>query len=95
MVKLTKERVREGWGAPDIRNYYNAVILSRIVEWAKENRWIKMEGTISTVNLGKIIWIPSQYRKLGKGTNNITRHALKYGITYTERKKWEYKKTHH
>lgn len=35
-----------------------------------------MESTISKVTLGKIIWIPAQFRELSEDTHSITSNAL-------------------
>lgn len=79
MTQLTRDKARGGWGAPDIRNYYYAITMSRLIEWVKnkEKRWVEMECTISTATLGNIVWIPAQYRNLSKDTHIITRNALK------------------
>lgn len=49
-----------------------------------------MENTISKVELSKVIWIPSHYRKLGFEAHSITRHTLKVWDNLHKREKWEY-----
>lgn len=69
-----------GWGAPNIRKYYEAIALSRILDWVKNNKekqWVKIENTMSEAELGRIVWIPPQCRKLSTEIKEITKHALK------------------
>lgn len=90
---LVKDKEKGGWGVTDIRCYHKAIILSQIVEWAKNNkekRWVKMDNTISKAKLGKIIWIPPLFRKLSTETHIITRYALKVWDNLHKKEKWEY-----
>lgn len=76
---LNKDKRQGGLGVPDIKNYYNAISLSWVLEWVKmnkEKRWVKLENTISNVALGKIIWIPPEYREISENTHVKTKKIL-------------------
>lgn len=53
---ISKSKAHEGLAAPDIKRYYNAVILARMIAWTRsDKRWVKMENTLSRAQLGKNI----------------------------------------
>ena len=90
---LKKNKTQGGWGAPDIRGYYEAVILTRVIDWirdTKQKRWVSMEFQMSNALLGSIIWIPDKYRELGRQSHSITRHAIKIWDRVHKREKWDF-----
>lgn len=91
MTVLTREKGQRGLGVPDLKNYYNAIIHSRVIEWAKNNkekRWVNLESACSNVTLGKIIRIPAQLRDLNEDTHSITHKALAIWDMIHKREKW-------
>lgn len=55
---LSRDKIHGGLAAPDIKRYYNAVIITLMIEWTNiksEKRWVKLENTISKTLLSKII----------------------------------------
>lgn len=92
-AQLASSKKRGGWGAPDIKKYYTAVILSRIPDWINNNKdkqWVKIENIRSGVDLGKNIWIPPQVRKLNTKTFDITKHVLNTWDKIHTRERWKY-----
>lgn len=93
LTVLTREKGQGGLGVPDLKNYYNAILLSRVIEWAKNNkekRWVKMESTMNKVTLARIIWIPAHLRELSENTHSITQKALAFWDFIHKREKWGY-----
>lgn len=37
-AQLTKEKGKGGWEAPDIRKYYEAIALARVIDWVTNNK---------------------------------------------------------
>lgn len=53
---LSKYKAQGGLALPDFRRYYNAVVLSQILDWAElesGKRWVKVEKILSSSQLGK------------------------------------------
>lgn len=49
---LAKGKKQGGLAVPDLKKYYNAVALTRVVEWAKEaneKRWVNVENVMSII----------------------------------------------
>lgn len=75
---LRQGKNQGGLAVPDVKKYYYAVALSRVVEWAREKsekQWVKIENYTSGTRLNRIIWNPPQYRGLGENTHEMTRNA--------------------
>lgn len=75
---LNKDKL-QGLAVPDLKKYYNAILLSRVMEWARiknEKRWVKLENTISNAPLSKMIWIPPQYREKDENTHEMTQNIF-------------------
>lgn len=80
-------------GAPDFKKYYEAISISRIVDWLhgkKEKSWMNIEIAQSRVDLEKMIWIPPQFRELGHSTNFLTRNTFKTWHRLSKRFQWDY-----
>lgn len=77
---LRKGKKNGGLAAPDIVTYYNAIILSRAIEWVRDNqekRWVNLEKFYSKAQLGAIIWNPPQHRTIDENTHGLTRVVIK------------------
>lgn len=90
--QLINTKGKGGWGAPDIRKYYEAIAIARVTEWVKniEKQWVVIENKISDTKLDKIIWISPQQRKYSTETHAITKHAFKIWDTLHRKEHWEY-----
>lgn len=51
---------------------------------------MKLENTISNESLGKIIWIPPQFRELSENTNEITQKVFAIWDFIHTQEKWEF-----
>lgn len=79
--------------ATDIKSYYKAVIIARMVEWANvnsEKRWASMEDALSMTLLHKNIWIPHKFRKLGTDSHELTKNVFKIWDSLYCQGKWKY-----
>lgn len=75
----SKNKLKGGLAIPDVKKYYNAVLLSKIIEWTKETNegCVKIEKIISSTTLSKVVWIPPQYRELDTNTHVMTLGVFK------------------
>lgn len=92
-TQLVNDKRKGGWGSPDIKKYYVAIVISRIIDWVKTNiekQCAKIEGIMSGVDWGKNVWIPPQCRKLSTKTLDITKHVLNMWDKIHDREKWGY-----
>lgn len=90
---LTQDKRQGNLGVPDLKNYYKWVLLSRVIDWAKNNknkRWVELESTISKAALGKIIWIPATLKTLGENIYKMTQKALEIWDLTHKKEKWGY-----
>ena len=88
-----EKKKKGGLAVPDIKRYYTAVIIARLVEWVYTNtnkRWVKMENTLHMTQLGKNIWIPPKNRTLNRDTHELTKTVFKVWDKLYQREKWRY-----
>lgn len=72
---LRQGKKQGGVVVPNVKKYYYAVVLSRVVEWVREKsekRWVNIENNLCEARLNSLIWNPSQYRVLGVKTHEMT-----------------------
>lgn len=77
---LKQEKKKGGLAVPDILGYYKAILVSRAIEWVRENkqkRWVNIENKLSKAHLGHIIWNPPHYRELDGNTHILTEVVLR------------------
>lgn len=62
---------------PDFKKYYNAIVISRAIDWVKggsNKRWVNLETGLSRARLKYLLWNPPQFRNLGPDTHIIRQH---------------------
>lgn len=55
---LSRGKKRGGLGLPDLKKYYEATLLARVVDWKynnQEKRWVEIEKGLNEANLDDII----------------------------------------
>lgn len=90
---LSRRKEKRGMALPDFNKYYKAVVLTRVIEWSKgvlDKRWVNIEHSLSSIDLGHIIWNPPNYRALSTNTAALTRNTLKYWDQIHIQNKWTY-----
>lgn len=51
---LSRGKKQGGLAIPDLKKYYNAVALTRVMEWAREvsdKRWVNIENSMSNTQV--------------------------------------------
>lgn len=72
-----------GLGVPDIRRYYRAIDLQRILNWRFHTQswlWVPLEKCLTGRTLVYAPWLPGEHRGLSDTTSPLTFQALKFGI---------------
>lgn len=90
---LCKGKTQGGLAAPDIRRYYTAVILARMVDWSKEKcekRWVQIENRNGNKQLHNDMWIARGYRKWGDDIYGLTKIAFKEWDRIHKQAQWKY-----
>lgn len=85
---LKQEKRKGGLAIPDIQGYYRATLVSRAIEWFRENtqkRWVNIENSLSKAHLGHLIWNPPHYRVLDINTHSLTKAVFRvWDIVYKQ-----------
>lgn len=59
-AQLSLAKQKEGIGLPELRNYYSACHLSRIIDWNVHNKrkdWGELEASFMSLSLSSLPWL--------------------------------------
>lgn len=89
---LTRSKAEGGLALPDIKQYFLAVILSRISDWKyhKDSKlWMSLEVALGGSDLYPLIWIPKKTRHLSGDASPLTCYTLRVWDLLCKRHAWQ------
>lgn len=79
MRLLKRSKRAEGLGIPDIRRYYRAIALQRILNWrfhTSTRLWVSLEKCMAGRDQDFAPWLAKEHRGLSDMTSPLTRQGL-------------------